>query len=66
MEQIFKHHVASRRTDRYERIKSSLIGCSNAITADLSRTKWKLNYAEGLLDEEKKLISCDLMNLNNF
>ncbi|GAA3626551.1 hypothetical protein GCM10022297_01380 [Lactobacillus hamsteri] len=65
MEQIFEHHVASRRTNRYERIKSSLLSCSNAISIDLRNTKWEPNFVDGLLDETKKLISCDLINLNN-
>lgn len=65
MERIYQHHVASRRTDWLERVKSDLLSCSNAIHTYCDGTKWKPNYAQGLLDETKKFISCDLMNLNN-
>ena len=33
MEQVFKHSVESKRTDRYEKVKSNLWGVSNAITS---------------------------------
>ncbi|WP_285006567.1 hypothetical protein [Lactobacillus crispatus] len=33
MEQVFKHSVESKRTDRYEEVKSNLWGGSNAITS---------------------------------
>lgn len=31
MEQVIKHTVSSRRTDKYDNVKQNLISCSNAI-----------------------------------
>lgn len=55
MEQIFEHHVQSRRADKFSSVKQNLFSASNAVFACTNGAKWKPKFADSLLEGTKKL-----------